>query len=259
MKIPIYQIDAFTSKVFSGNPAAVCPLKDWIDDEILQAIAQENNVSETAFFVQTEDIYHIRWFSPLVEIDLCGHATLATAHVLFKHIGISKDKITFRSKSDDLLVTQKGDLLEMNFPSQPPKEGNIPQDLLDGLGKTPLEVLCSEDYLVVFEQEDDLTALKPDMTKLKKLALRGVIVTAKGSITDFSSRFFAPKLGISEDPVTGSAHCTLTPYWSKKLGKQKLAAHQLSERGGELFCEDCQDRVLISGKAVTYLEGRIFI
>lgn len=259
MKIPVYLISAFSSKIFSGNPAAVCPLKHWIDDDLMQAIAKENNVSETAFFIQSGDIYHIRWFSPLVEIDLCGHATLATAHVLFKHIGVSGDQIIFCSKSGNLSVIQKGELLAMDFPSHPPKEGNIPQDLLDGLGLAPLEVLCSEDYLVVFKQERDLLDIKPDMDKLKKIDLRGVIVTARGSEADFGSRFFAPKLGIPEDPVTGSAHCTLIPYWSKKLAKQKLLAHQLSKQGGELFCQDCGERVIISGRAVTCFEGNIYI
>jgi PhzF family phenazine biosynthesis protein len=259
MKIPIYQIDAFANRVFAGNPAAVCPLEEWIKESLLQAIAQENNLSETAFFVPEEDGYHIRWFTPVAEVDLCGHATLASAFVIFSYFDTSSSKITFRSRSGRLTVVREKGLLSMDFPSQPPVACKTPRELLDGLGRKPLEVSCSEDYLAVFSGEDEIVGLDPDMGTLKKLDFRGVIVTAKGKKVDFVSRFFAPKLGVDEDPVTGSAHCALTPYWANKLNKQDLHAHQLSKRGGELFCSDCGDRVVISGRAVRFMEGSITI
>ncbi|WP_457571981.1 PhzF family phenazine biosynthesis protein [Desulfovulcanus sp.] len=260
MNIPIYQIDAFTSQVFAGNPAAVCLLENWLNTQTLQAIARENNVSETAFIIQKENCYEIRWFSPSVEVDLCGHATLASAFVIFNYIDTSTDKITFASsKSGELIVFRENDLLKMNFPSQPPKPCNPPKELFEALGIKPVEVLSSEDYLAVFQNEDEIISLKPNMEKLKQLNLRGVIVTAKGKKADFVSRFFAPKLGINEDPVTGSAHCTLIPYWKTKMGKKTFYAQQLSQRGGELYCEDCGDRVAISGKAVKFMQGTITI
>ena len=257
MKLPLYQIDAFTGRVFGGNPAAVCPLKEWLDDGVLQAIAQENNLSETAFFVPIEHGYHIRWFTPVAEVDLCGHATLASAYVLFNIMDSSLSRVSFRSRSGILTVSKESDLLAMDFPSQPPRPCDAPADLLEGLGIKPLQVLCSEDFLVVFSNEGEIRALEPDMAKLKSLPLRGVIVTARGGEADFVSRFFAPKYGISEDPVTGSAHCALTPYWAKELNKTPLKAHQVSKRGGELFCSDHGKRVLIAGRAVKYLEGTI--
>jgi len=255
MKIPIYQIDAFSNRVFAGNPAAVCPIEEWLEDSVLQAIAQENNLSETAFFVPQENGYHIRWFTPVAEVDLCGHATLATAFVIFNYLDRSSSQITFRSRSGKLTVVQENELISMDFPSQPPVPCEAPKELLDGLKREPLEILCSEDYFVVFSSEKAIVELKPDMGLLKKLDLRGVIVTAKGDKVDFVSRFFAPKLGIDEDPVTGSAHCALTPYWAKKLNKKNVHAHQVSERGGELFCKDCGDRVVIAGRAVKFMEG----
>jgi PhzF family phenazine biosynthesis protein len=257
MEIPIFQIDAFTSRVFGGNPAAVCPLGEWLDDSVLQNIAAENNLSETAFFVPVEDGYHIRWFTPVAEVDLCGHATLASAFVVFTQLDPSLSQVAFRSRSGILTVTKDGDLLSMDFPSQPPGPCKAPGDLLEGLKQKPLEVLCSEDYFVVFSSERDILALEPDMTKLKKLDLRGVIVTAQGDRADFVSRFFAPKFGIAEDPVTGSSHCALIPYWAEKLEKQDLTARQLSRRGGELFCSNRGNRVKIAGRAVKYLEGTI--
>ncbi len=257
MEIPIYQIDAFTSAVFSGNPAAVCPLKEWLDDGMLQAIAQENNLSETAFFVPVEDGYHIRWFTPVAEVDLCGHATLASAFVIFNTTSVSGTKVTFSSRSGPLTVSKEGDLLSMDFPSQPPRPCETPADLLEGLGKAPLEVLCSEDFFVVYSKEREVRQLTPDTARLKSLDRRGVIVTARGDEADFVSRFFAPKYGIPEDPVTGSAHSALTPYWSAKLGKKDLKARQVSNRGGELFCSDRGKRVLIAGRAVKYMEGKI--
>lgn len=259
MKIPLYQIDAFSSKVFKGNPAAVCPLEAWLDDAVMQAIAQENNLSETAFFVPETDGYRIRWFTPVAEVDLCGHATLATAFVIFNYIDTVSRAVTFRSRSGRLAVARAGELLSMDFPSQPPAPCEVPEDLLDGLGNEPLEILSSEDYFVVFSSEREIIELDPDMESFKKLDLRGVTVTARGSTVDFVSRFFAPKYGVNEDPVTGSAHCALIPYWAMKLKKKQLHARQLSRRGGELFCKDHGERVTISGNAVTFMEGSIVI
>lgn len=259
MKIPIYQIDAFTSRVFAGNPAAVCPLEAWLDDGMMQAIAMENNLSETAFFVPVDEGYHIRWFTPAAEVDLCGHATLASAYTLFTHIEPSRDKVTFRSRSGPLTVTKQGDLLSMDFPAQPPSPCEPPEPLVKALGAKPIAVLRSEDYFVLFPSERDVKGLHPDMGLLGKVDLRGVIVTAKGDEVDFVSRFFAPKYGVNEDPVTGSAHCALIPYWSAKLGKKDLLAHQVSKRGGELFCRDGGTRVAIAGRAVSYMEGVITV
>jgi predicted PhzF superfamily epimerase YddE/YHI9 len=257
MNIAIYQIDAFSNRVFAGNPAAVCPIEEWLEDSVLQGIAQENNLSETAFFVPQGNGYHIRWFTPVAEVDLCGHATLASAFVIFNYLDTSRKQVTFDSRSGKLTVGRQKDLLSMDFPSQPPVRCRPPRELIEGLGKAPLRVLCSEDYFAVFSSESDIMELKPDMGLLKKLDLRGVIVTAKGNKVDFVSRFFAPKLGVNEDPVTGSAHCALTPYWANKLKKKDLHAHQVSQRGGELFCKDRGNRVIISGKAVQFMEGSI--
>jgi PhzF family phenazine biosynthesis protein len=257
MKIPLYQIDAFSNHIFSGNPAAVCPLKEWLEDSLLQAIAQENNLSETAFFVPQGDGYHIRWFTPVAEVDLCGHATLATAFVIFNYFDTSSSHVSFHSKSGKLTVVKEVELLSMDFPSQPPVLCETPKELLDGIGREPLEVLCSEDYVAVFSSENDIIELNPDMAMLKKLDLRGVIVTARGRNVDFVSRFFAPKFGVNEDPVTGSAHCALTPYWANKLNKKDLHAYQVSQRGGELFCKDDGNRVIISGRAIQFMEGSI--
>ncbi|MEW6380603.1 MAG: PhzF family phenazine biosynthesis protein [bacterium] len=263
MKLPIYQIDAFTSKVFSGNPAAVCPLEQWIDDTLMQAIAEENNLSETAFFVPAEGGYHIRWFTPVAEIGLCGHATLAAAFVIFTFFDLpgQGNEIVFFSRSGELKVTQQSQgMLAMDFPSLVPALCSaIPQDLLEGLGKEPREVLCTEDFMAVFPCESDIGELKPDMEKLRKLGLRGVIITAQGDEADFVSRFFAPRFGIDEDAVTGSAHCSLIPFWARRLNKKSLYARQLSRRGGELYCMDRGDRVIISGRAVKYMEGTITI
>jgi PhzF family phenazine biosynthesis protein len=259
MKIPLYQIDAFTSHVFHGNPAAVCPLAEWLDDSVMQAIAQENNLSETAFFVKEGEDYRIRWFTPVAEVDLCGHATLASGFVIFNYLDPTINEVTFRSRSGPLSVRRKEGLLSMDFPSQPPRSCSPPRELLDGLGGSPLEALCSEDYFVVFTSEGDIRGLNPDMEMLKGLDLRGVIVTARGDEVDFVSRFFAPRLGVEEDPVTGSAHCALIPYWSQRLGKHDLHAYQVSRRGGELFCADRGDRVSIAGRAVRYMEGSITI
>ena len=259
MKIKLYQVDAFAKRVFEGNPAAICPLEQWPEDRLLQSIAGENYLPETAFFIPTEAGYHIRWFTPKAEVDLCGHATLAAAFVLYEHLGYKGDTISFQSKSGDLSVSRKGRRLVMNFPAQPPLDCPAPDALVEGLGRRPLEVLRSDDYLAVYEKEDDIRAISPDFEKLTEIDLRGVIVTARGRSVDFVSRFFAPKLGIKEDPVTGSAHCELTPYWSPRLGKKSLKARQLSERGGDLHCEMSGDRVLISGTAVSYMEAEITV
>lgn len=258
MKIPIYQIDAFTNAVFKGNPAAVCPLDKWLNDQMLQSIAMENNLSETAFIVpRNSNEYEIRWFSPKVEVDLCGHATLASGYAVLNCINPSAEPVVFHSKSGELIVSRKNDLFTMDFPAQAPVPCDSPIELIKALGKTPKAVLRSEDYLVVFETEDDVLSLNPDMKKLCELDLRGVCVTAAGNKADFVSRFFVPKLGIDEDPVTGSAHCMLVPYWKNKLGKKSFHALQLSERGGELFCEDDGQRIIIAGKAVLYMQGTI--
>jgi PhzF family phenazine biosynthesis protein len=259
MKLPIYQVEAFTSRVFSGNPAAVCPLEKWLEDDLLQAIAQENNLSETAFLVRDKDGYHIRWFTPVAEVDLCGHATLASAFVIFNHLDRSRNQVSFGSRSGKLVVTREGGLLSMDFPSQPPRPCEAPPTLLEGLGQNPVEALRSEDYFIVFPDEDVIRGLSPDMTKLKQADLRGIIVTARAREVDFVSRFFAPKLGVDEDPVTGSAHCALIPYWSKTLNKKELHAFQVSRRGGELHCRDLGERVAIAGCAVEYMIGVIHL
>ena len=257
MELNLYQIDAFTDMPFEGNPAAVIPLETWLPDNTMQSIAEENNLSETAFFIPTSKGFHIRWFTPETEVDLCGHATLAAAYVLFNILGYNKDRIAFDSKSGTLTVLQNGDFLVMDLPAQSPISCNVPDEIAKAFGKVPIECLRSEDYIVVFETESDILSIKPDIDYLKKLDLRGVIVTARSKQYDFVSRFFAPKYGIDEDPVTGSAHTQLIPYWARKLGKTKMNAKQISSRGGELVCELRSDRVLISGKAVKFFEGKI--
>lgn len=257
MKIKQYQIDAFATRAFEGNPAAVCPLQSWLDDDLLQAIAEENNLSETAFFVPSGKGFQLRWFTPESEVDLCGHATLATAYLLFEKLGYSDPLITFETRSGLLSVAKQGDQLQMNFPAQEPEPTAIPDALVQGLGVRPIEVLAADDYLAVFDSEATIRAIKPDHVLLKQLDLRGVIITAIGTEADFVSRFFAPKLGVPEDPVTGSAHCKLAPYWAKKLGKNPLLAKQVSKRGGTLHCEVQDDRVLLSGSAVMFMEAEI--
>ncbi|MCP4687473.1 MAG: PhzF family phenazine biosynthesis protein [Desulfobacterales bacterium] len=259
MEISLYQIDACASKLFEGNPAAVCPLEEWPSDEIMQSIAAENNLSETAFFIPRGDGFHIRWFTPVSEVDLCGHATLASAYVLFDILGYKGDKVAFDSRSGTLTVTRDNDRLVMDFPAQPPVSCDIPREILQAFNITPVECLKSEDYLVVFERESDVESAGPDFDRLQKLDLRGVIITAKSSRHDFVARFFAPKYGVPEDPVTGSAYTQLAPYWASQTGKKRFNAKQVSSRGGELTCEIVGDRVLISGKAVKYLEGKIEI
>ena len=259
MKIPLYQIDAFASRLFKGNPAAVCPLDKWLPDEIMQSIAAENNLSETAFFVPRGNDFHIRWFTPASEVDLCGHATLAAAYILFNTLGYKKDKIEFDSKSGTLTVTKDNEWLVMDFPAQPPVSCDIPEEIIKAFNIEPIECLKSEDFIVVFEREIDIESAHPDFGQLIKLDLRGVIITAKSSRYDFVARFFAPKYGIPEDPVTGSAYTQLAPYWASKIGPKRFSVKQMSSRGGELTCELVGDRVLISGRAVRYLEGTIKI
>ncbi len=259
MEITLYQIDAFASKLFEGNPAAVCPLDAWLPDDLMQSMAQENNLSETAFFVPKGNGFHIRWFTPASEVDLCGHATLATAYVLFNILGYKKDKIVFDSKSGILAVTKANEWLVMDFPAQPPVSCDIPKEIIKAFDIAPIECLKSEDFVVVFESETDIKSANPDFEQLKKLDLRGVLITAKSTRYDFVARFFAPKYGIPEDPVTGSAYTQLAPYWASKIGSKKFSVKQMSSRGGELTCEIVDDRVFISGKAIKYLEGKIKI
>lgn len=259
MTIPIYQADAFTDQLFGGNPAAICPLTEWLPEELMQSIAKENNLAETAFFVKTDNGYKLRWFTPEYEIDLCGHATLASAHILFSELGYAGNEVHFETmKAGILHVTKDGDKYTMDFPSRPPIHIEPPIGLPGALSeKDPVEVLRSRDYILVYESEDDVAEITPDFFALSKMDTLGVIVTAPGKEVDFVSRFFAPGAGIPEDPVTGSAHCNLIPYWAKRLGKNKLHAYQISARKGELWCELKGDRVLMSGKAVTYLKGEI--
>ncbi len=257
MKLPIYQIDAFTKEVFAGNPAAICPLDEWIDSDLMQKIALENNLSETAFFVKKEAFYELRWFTPTFEMDLCGHATLASAFVIFNVFGSDQKVVKFQTKSGLLEVAKEGDKLVLDFPSRPPVDCEIPEGLLEAIGKAPKEVLRSRDYLMVYETEDEVRGLKPNFGELLNIDTHAVIVTAKGGNCDFVSRFFAPEVGVFEDPVTGSAHCTLIPYWAEKLGKNTLFARQISARGGELFCELVNERVKIGGHSVLYMKGEI--
>ena len=257
MELNLYQIDTFTDRPFEGNPAAVIPLETWLPDNAMQSIAEENNLSETVFFVPKNSGFHIRWFTPKIEVELCGHATLAAAYVLFNILGYKRESIEFESKSGTLTVLQKYDCLVLDFPSQPPIPCHVPDAIVKAFKKTPIECLRSEDYIVVFESESDILSIKPDMDYLKKLDLRGVIITARSRQYDFVSRFFAPNCGIDEDPVTGSAHTQLTPYWAQILGKTSMTAKQVSSRGGELICELHNDRVFISGKAVKFLEAKI--
>jgi PhzF family phenazine biosynthesis protein len=260
MNVPIYQVDAFASKLFGGNPAAICPLDQWLSDATLQSIAAENNLAETAFYVRKNGGFHIRWFTPGIEVDLCGHATLATAHVIMEIRKEAKQgRVSFDSKSGELVVTRESDLYALDFPARPPVETAFDGNLFDALGAKPKLVLGARDYLCVFDTEAEVRAVTPNMAKLGAIDRFGTIITAPGSDCDFVSRFFAPAKGVNEDPVTGSAHCTLIPYWAERLGKPKLFARQVSQRGGELWCEHRGDRVIIAGRAVKYLEGTIVV
>lgn len=260
MKLPLYQIDAFTTKVFKGNPAAVVPLAEWLPDDLMQSIALENNLSETAFFVKEGNEYHIRWFTPAVEVPLCGHATLASSYVIFNFIEKESDTITFNSKSGKLVITKDNERIVLNFPANKPGKIEPPQNLLDAMPADPVEVLFNKSFLAVFNDEETVRNMKPDMRILANLHEDGLIITAPGKEYDFVSRFFVPSAGIDEDPVTGYAHTILTPYWSERLGKAELNAYQASKRGGEVFVENLtEDRVKISGTAVLYMVGEIEI
>lgn len=262
MSFQIYQIDAFTDEVFKGNPAAVVPLPNWFPDETLQKIAFENNLSETAFIVFEAESIRIRWFTPNTEVDLCGHATLATAFYLFDIKQIKIPVIEFSSRSGILKVEKKNDLLVLDFPAMAFSEAKPPVGLMEGIGAEPIEIYkAKDDWMLVFEDEKTIEKLTPNFSELKKVEARGIIVTAPSSQPniDFVSRFFAPAVGINEDPVTGSAHTKLVPYWSKKLNKNTLVAKQISERTGVIFCENAGDRVKLGGKAMLYLKGEIFV
>lgn len=264
MKLPIYQIDAFTGAVFGGNPAAVVPLESWLPDATLQAIAMENNLSETAYFVPEGEGWRLRWFTPTMEVDLCGHATLASAHLIFFRLKTELGVVRFETRSGILEVAREGELLTMNFPAMRParvEDGGKLRDALGAaLGRTPREVWRARDLMAVFDQAEDVRTLKPDMTALARVEAFAVLATAPGTGgVDFVSRFFAPARGVPEDPVTGSAHCELTPFWADRLGRKRLTARQVSARGGELLCEDRGERVAIAGRAVLYLEGTILV
>jgi PhzF family phenazine biosynthesis protein len=260
MNIPYYQIDVFTDVAFRGNPAGVCLLSgDWLPDEVMQSMAAEHNLSETAFVLQREDWFGLRWFTPTVEVDLCGHATLAPAHVLFSEIQYGAHEIHFETLSGRVSVARNSGRLILDFPSRPPKSFDAPSNLDKVMGRTPTEVLSARDFFLVYDKESEVRDLAPDFRAMLGWNCLGVIVTAPGDDpeVDFVSRFFAPRAGIDEDPVTGSAHCTLIPYWAERLEKVNMRAQQISRRGGELFCRDAGDRVKIGGHAVTYLRGEI--
>ncbi len=274
-EIPIYQVDAFTNRPFAGNPAAVCPLSRWLPDAVMQAIAAENNLSETAFFVPDSDEFHLRWFTPTTEVDLCGHATLASAFVVMTQLEPARSRVVFASRSGPLTVTRDGDRFVMDFPSRPPRpvppSAGVADGLADGLadalaaalGATPVAVLMARDLMAVFDDADVVRRLRPDNAGIAALDAYAVIATAPGTgadaDVDFVSRFFAPRGGIPEDPVTGSAHCTLTPYWAARLVRDKLTARQLSARGGLLACELRGDRVDIAGNAVLVMHGALLL
>lgn len=259
MKLPYYQIDAFADRLFAGNPAGVCLLDRWPSDELMQAIAAENNLSETAFLLGGDGVYDLRWFTPAAEVDLCGHATLAGAHTVFEYLDPGRDTVTFRTRaSGELRVDREDDMLVMDFPAVPPAPVAAADGLALALGAEPEAVLAApRDYLAVFAGEDDVAALTPSMAALEALDRAAVMATAPGASVDFVSRFFAPRLGIPEDPVTGSAHCTLAPFWADRLGRNPLRARQISPRGGEILCRVAGDRVFLKGACALYLKGEI--
>ena len=261
MEIRMFQVDAFADELFGGNPAAVCILEEWLPDNIMLSIAGENNLAETAFCILRGDHVELKWFTPEVEIDLCGHATLATSHVLMHELGDFTDEVRYLTRSGDLVVTRDKDLYCLDFPSRPPAAAHIPRVIREGIGGESLEILKARDYFFVFNSESEVRNIVPDQRLLASIedAFAGIIITAPGDTTDFVSRFFTPGASVFEDPVTGSAHCTLIPYWSAKLQKKVLKAKQLSSRGGELLCENRGQRVYIRGKAVTFMRGFISI
>lgn len=257
----IYQVDAFTNQLFKGNPAAVVPLENWLPDAVMQNIAMENNLSETAFFVKDGNDFSIRWFTPTTEVDLCGHATLASAHVIFNHLNYDHTTINFKSRSGQLIVSNRNGLIELDFPAAKTELVTEPVGITEALGKKPLKFYnAGDDLLAVYNTEAEVRQINPNFENLKTLsAYRGIIVTAPGIQADFVSRFFGPSVGVNEDPVTGSAHTALIPYWSERLSRQELTAHQVSARGGILYCKNSGNRVLIAGYAVIYLTGEIFV
>ncbi|MGC5699161.1 PhzF family phenazine biosynthesis protein [Pseudomonas sp. NFXW11] len=261
MQLDIFQVDAFSSSVFGGNPAAVCPLDAWLPDALLQRIAAENNLSETAFFVPSGELFELRWFTPTVEVDLCGHATLATAWVLFEQLGEGRDLLRFSTRSGELRVSREGDLLSMDFPAKQPEAVAIPPGLLEALGLSTAEALYqTDDYLLVLDDESLVEGLAPDFAALAAFDVRGIAVTAPSRAFDFVSRWFGPRVGVNEDPVTGSAHTSLAPYWAARLGKAQLRAQQGGARKGQLQCQVLDNgRVLISGRGALYLKGRVFL
>jgi PhzF family phenazine biosynthesis protein len=261
MELKVYIANAFAENKFGGNPAAIVPLREWLSEDLMQQIAMQNNLAETAFIIPQGNDYHIRWFTPAVEVKLCGHATLASAHVFFNHLGYNKDRITFHSKSGPLHVQKRSDgKITLDFPADEPVETKNPDAIEHGLNVKPLAVYKSSfDYMVVLNSQSEIENLSPDFNLLKTLPSRGTIVTAKGDDADFVSRCFFPQSGIDEDPATGSAHTVMVPYWAKKLGKTRLSAIQLSKRKGYLDCELDGNRVLMSGNAHTYLVGEFFI
>jgi len=254
----LYIVDAFAERLFTGNPAAVCPLRKWLPDAVMQKIAFENNLAETAFVVKETDSYRIRWFTPTVEVDLCGHATLAAAHVLFNHLGYEANELTFNSRSGLLKVTRDGLYLTLNFPADDLKQTDLTERFSNCFSIHPIAVYRGNtDYMLIYDSQSSIENIIPYYEAIAQLDARGVIITAPGEDADFVSRFFAPQSGINEDPVTGSAHTSLAPYWAEQLNKTKLTAFQLSQRGGALICEIKGDRVYISGRAITYLTGEI--
>jgi PhzF family phenazine biosynthesis protein len=257
MRIPIYQIDAFTDRLFAGNPAAVCPLERWLPDAVMQAIAAENNLSETAFLVPQRNGFQLRWFTPAREVDLCGHATLASGWLVLRVLDPGRDLVAFDTRSGSLGVARDGDLLVMDLPAHRPLPAPAPAGLVEALGRVPESVLAANYLMAVYPDDGAIRALNPDFRAMAEAGIDEVLVTAPGDGCDLVSRFFAPGFGIPEDPVTGSAHCALVPYWAERLGKTRLHARQLSRRGGELWCELRGDRVSIAGGAVLYLEGEI--
>ncbi|MCD9016031.1 PhzF family phenazine biosynthesis protein [Parachryseolinea silvisoli] len=261
MKLELYQIDAFTDKVFQGNPACVVPLDAWLPDETLLKIAQENAVAETAFFLRNGDKFHLRWFTPDIEMDLCGHATLATAHCLKTLLGYTGEKVVFQTLSGELIVAFQKDLYSLDFPSRMPVPADLPEIISKSLSVQPREVLKSRDYVLVYNSQSDVSQIKINRQTFDRINLNpgGVIITAKGDTCDFVSRYFTPQASILEDPVTGSAHCSLIPFWSERLQKEQLYARQISSRVGELFCQNRGSRVIIAGKARTYAAGNIWI
>jgi PhzF family phenazine biosynthesis protein len=258
MRLKIFQVDAFTEKLFGGNSAAVCPLTEWLPDALMQSITAENNISETAFFVPEQDGYGLRWFTPTVEVELCGHATLATAHVLYNHLDSKAEELNFYTKSGKLSVKRNGDLLTLIFPATPYTKIETPAGLAQALGLTPAVVFASATkWMAVCTSQKEIQNCRPDFIELEKLNIPGIIITARGEACDFVSRFFTPRQGINEDPVTGSAHTLLIPYWAERLNKNTMSAQQLSQRGGRLQCKYGGRAVEISGSAVTYLTGEI--